>query len=484
MSEAQNLPAEQPKTQLPFQAPSLSTGITKASEKIEMQRVTAEVYAAFQLAQARPRNEEFCYEKIMKLCRNVRFASEALYRVPRGGDQVEGIGVKGAAEFARVWGNLHTGYVEHGRYKEESQFKAFAQDLETNWHHDVTFTVRHERQSGTWKKEDQLPPGVKVGDPRILELVKPQDIDEVCKARAAKEVRNAILRVIPRYILEEAFAECRRTLHAEVPDVKAAMEQAVAAFDKLGIKEDSLWQYCNAKPGDGKFKYQNLTAADIVDLRLLHKEIRETPSLADYYFPERDKKVALPEGKPPEAGKVQTSKPGTAAGKTGNGAPAAGAAAEGSKPPAESNASAAKDAGKTAKDSASTTKDASSAASEPGKSTSSTEQSQAGQTTSSAPASSSASSAEKTSETAKESAEPPKSDAPSAAQPDPAGTQSAPGATTTSQTTAAPASEGAEDPKEDASSAESHSTEDADTESSDTDSDEGVMTEQEVEDSF
>lgn len=281
MSDLEVLPPEPAKPAPAEQLPFTSTAV-RATEKVEIARAATQVMQSFNRADLRPRDEQLCYQRIMQLCENVYFASDALYSVPRGGGRAEGISVKAATEFARIWGNLDCGYVEHGRYDGASQFEAYCYDLESNYRFRNAFTVAHERQSGD----------------KINKVFKPQEVDELCKARASKEVRNAILKVLPHYIAEEAEKACKRTMFREAKDIPTSWKSCSERFAQLGVQENSLFRYVNKQRGK-QVPLEQITAADIVDLRVAYQSIKDDPSCIDDYFPERDKsKVQVPAPKP------------------------------------------------------------------------------------------------------------------------------------------------------------------------------------------
>lgn len=286
MSEDRQVPATIT-TALPVMPTGGKPEIAKASEKIEMQRATAETLAAFQIARLNQRNERECYDRIIELCKNVHFASEALYAVPRGGGSVTGLTVGAAKEFARIWGNIQMGTKEHGAYNGETQLQAFAIDLENNSRWDTLFTVRHER----W------------ADQKVHPVRDPQSVSELCKARGSKEVRNCILSVLPPYIKEEAEKQCKRTLHQEARDVREAWFNCVKSYEKLGIAAQSLLRYVNKKDPE------KLDAGDIVDLRVLFATIKESPDVAGEVFPERKKVTKEAEGEKRQAPENKTTEP-------------------------------------------------------------------------------------------------------------------------------------------------------------------------------
>lgn len=273
--------------------------VIKATERIEMHRAAAEVYASLQMALERPRDEALCLQKIEALCNNADFAAGALYVMDwSNGPRVEGINVKAAREIARIWGNLNYGFIEHGRYANETQMEAYATDLETNVRECAKFTVKHERKANN-----------------VVQIITdPGMINQHCKAQAAKEVRNVVLHAIGYLVREKIIKWCKRTMHSEVRDVKAAFATYVERFAAVGISKESLLRYANKK------SEKDLTVAEIVELRVLLETAKEDRTIIEKMFPERDKSKKAPEpaqqadakldAKPQETQKkVVTSKP-------------------------------------------------------------------------------------------------------------------------------------------------------------------------------
>jgi len=272
-------------TQLPMPMPQRQDQNT-ASEKVEMQRAAAQVYGALQMALHRPRNEDVARSRILELCNNVHFAVDAVYAVPRGGGKAEGLSVKAAREFARIWGNVDYGVVDHGTYERQTQLEAYSIDLESNVRTSVRFTVQHER----W---------VNGG---IKKVENPQEISELTKARSSKEVRNVVLATLPFYINEEAIKECKRTIHRSVQDVRSAWELAVKKFAESGVTEGMLLRYVNAKDPTA------VDASSIVELRMLMQSINADAGELDLAFPER-KKQGTPGSKPSATTSAGTQAP-------------------------------------------------------------------------------------------------------------------------------------------------------------------------------
>lgn len=273
-----------PATILPFTQPARQE-VTRATEKIEMQRATAEVYASHQRAIQYPRDTAKCVAEIETLCDNIYFASDALYAIPNRG---EGLKVQTMKTLALIWGNIDSGTTDHGSYGDSTQMEAWAIDLEKNFKSTIKFTVAHK------KKANQ----------EIKDVTDPDDILLLCKSRASKEVRNAIKGVIPDWVQDHVVTQCKRKMHSEVRNVQDSWIGWQGRFKEIGVVPHSMLRYVN------KQKPDQLTVADIVALRLVFNTAQDDVSILDYAFPERDKsKTPVVESKPEDKKEAATELP-------------------------------------------------------------------------------------------------------------------------------------------------------------------------------
>ncbi len=187
-------------------------------------RAVAEVQAALVIAASRPRNELRARDRLLQACQRVNLASGALYQYSRGGTAVSGPSIRLAEAAARAWGNMNYGFRELSRRTGESECEAYAWDLETNTKAVRQFSVRHRRDT-------------KKGG---YDLTDERDIYELMANQAQRRVRAAILEIIPGDIMEDAVAECEKTMHANVGNVAEASAKLVQAFADMGIPRESV----------------------------------------------------------------------------------------------------------------------------------------------------------------------------------------------------------------------------------------------------
>lgn len=265
------------------------TGLTTRTEQsFELTPTSAaaekqfEIQSAIVIAKRFPRNEDTAFEKLMKAAKRTSFAEDAAYAFPRGGTTVEGPSVNLAREAARIWGNVRYG-LEVIRDDEESrQIRGWAWDMETNTK--VTaeddFKKLVQRKSG-WIKPDE------------------RDLRELTNRRGAILVRNCLLQILPKDLVEDAMFRCKETLKKGAEqDPETARKRLILAFSELNVSPEML----ESKLGHS---LSRCSPAELADLRKVYKSIADGNSTWAEY--------AGSEKKEPEKGSLNIDdlKPGT-----------------------------------------------------------------------------------------------------------------------------------------------------------------------------
>lgn len=241
-------------------------GIAKSqATTIEQSRAIAEVQAAVVVAQSHPRDKVKALNEALESCRTKEVAENAFFKFPRAGGSVSGETIHLARELARCWGNIDYKIAELSRDDEggSSEMMAIAWDLETNARSSLVFQVPHLRD--------------KRGGPERLTDVR--DIYENNANMGARRLRECIFAILPKYLVQAASDECRRTLetgNAEVPLSKRVAE-ALTAFAKLGIDRSRI---------EGKLgSTSKFTAVDLANLEISYRSIKRGEIMADDEFP-------------------------------------------------------------------------------------------------------------------------------------------------------------------------------------------------------
>lgn len=224
-------------------------------------RAVAEVQAALVIAASRPRNELRARDRLLQACQRANLASSALYQYTRGGSSISGPSIRLAEAAARAWGNMTYGFRELSRRGGESECEAFAWDLETNTKAVRQFSIRHYRNT-------------KKGG---YDLTDERDIYELMANQAQRRVRAAILEIIPGDIMEDAVAECEKTMRANVGNVAEAAEKLVRAFADMGIPRDAVEKRLG-------HRMDAIQPAQIIAFRKIYASIQDGMSEAKDWF--------------------------------------------------------------------------------------------------------------------------------------------------------------------------------------------------------
>ena len=247
-----------------------------------------EIQGAIAIAKRFPRNEDAAFEKLMKSAKRTSFAEEAAYSFPRGGASVEGPSVNIAREAARLWGNIRYG-IDIIRDDDESRLiRGWAFDMESN----VKVTAEDDfkklvyRKSGGWVKPDE------------------RDLRELTNRRGAILVRNCILQILPKDLIEDAMDQCKATLRTGAQqDPEAARKKIILAFSSISVTPEML----ESKLGHN---ISQCSPDELAELRGIYKSIVDGNSKwVDYVSPE-----ITTNGKAAEKGSISVMdmKPGTA----------------------------------------------------------------------------------------------------------------------------------------------------------------------------
>lgn len=232
---------------------------------IEQSRAVAEVQAAVLVAQQCPRDPDLARAEMRRSCSEMGLALKAFYKLPRGGQIIEGPTIHLARELARVWGNVDYGIDELRRDDEhaQSEMRAYAWDQQTNSRASVKFVVPHMRD--------------KQGGP--VRLVDMAAIYENNANQGARRLREQIFAILPPQLVGEAERLCRETLAKG--DGRPLAERADAAVDlfrELGVSVGRL----EARIGRPRAQW---LGADLADLAVVAQSLRARDVAVDEMFP-------------------------------------------------------------------------------------------------------------------------------------------------------------------------------------------------------
>ena len=236
--------------------------INQGTVAIEASRAIAEAQGKLVIAKRFPRDEVTAYAKAMEACQRPAMAEKAFYSFPRGGQTIEGPTIRFAEELARCWGNIDYGIKELSQDEGKSEMQAYAWDLETNAQSVQNFTNLHQREVG---KKMQV-------------LTSLRDIYENNANMATRRLRARILAILPGWVVEDAIAECKKTLagNNDTPLIDR-VKKMVVQFAKLGVTKEQL-------EGRLKRKIETMTADDFVEYTGIFNAIKQGESKVAEWF--------------------------------------------------------------------------------------------------------------------------------------------------------------------------------------------------------
>lgn len=255
------------------QMPNMNNGvmarldnINQGTVAIEASRAIAEAQGKLVIAKRFPRDEVQAYAKAMEACQRPTMAEKAFYAFPRGNQTVEGPTIRFAEELARCWGNIDYGIKELSQDEGKSEMQAYAWDLETNAQSVQNFTNPHQREVGK----------------KMQALTSLRDIYENNANMATRRLRSRILAILPSWFVEDAMAECKKTLAGqnETPLVDR-VKKMVVQFAKLGVTQEQIEKRL-------KRKIDTMNANDFVEYIGIYNAIKQGESkIAEWFEAEK-----------------------------------------------------------------------------------------------------------------------------------------------------------------------------------------------------
>lgn len=241
----------------------------------------AEIQAAMVIAQKFPRNEDQAFQSLIRSCKRPTFAEEAEYVFPRGGKSIRGASVNLAREAARVWGNVQYGLSILRDDGISIHIQGWAWDMQTNTKvkADDNFRKLVQRKRGgktQWVQPDE------------------RDLRELVNRRGAICVRNSLLQILPKDLIEDAILETRKTLSGKAKeDPDAARKAVLAAFDDINVPAAELEAFL-------EHPVAQASPEQLTELRGVYKSIKDGNSTwAEYHQPHADEESQVDPKKSP-----------------------------------------------------------------------------------------------------------------------------------------------------------------------------------------
>lgn len=197
----------------------------------------ARVQAAVILALKNPRDEARAKDRILDRCNDPEFAQKAIYKVPRGGQDIEGLSIRFAEEVILAWGNVSIRRQVIHETETERVVNISVMDLQANVTYDtdvtVPKTVERKSNAGRVVLRKRINSS---GQMIYIVAATDEEVDVKEAALASKQIRNNGLRLIPSAFKELCFRACRQ---ARLGKMKANPQDAatkmIAAYAEIGV---------------------------------------------------------------------------------------------------------------------------------------------------------------------------------------------------------------------------------------------------------
>lgn len=236
----------------------LAPSRTQAAEQFEIQ-------SAIVMARKFPRNEDEAFAKLMRACDRTTFAESAAYSFPRGGQAITGPSVNLAREAARAWTNIRYGLNIIRDDSSSRQIEGWAWDLENNIkvtaQDDFAKLIQRKKKGGgtEWVPPDE------------------RDLRELTNRRGAICVRNCLLQILPKDLVEDALTRAEKTLKSGAErDPDGERKKLILAFSDLNVTPDML-------EGHLKHPLAQCSPSEIACLRKVYASIRDGNSTWEDY---------------------------------------------------------------------------------------------------------------------------------------------------------------------------------------------------------
>ena len=232
-------------------------------------RTKASLQARYWLAQQNPRSLELVRAKVLAECTNPALAEAAIYKIPRGGTTISGPSIRLAEAIRRSWGNNG---VESTLVEEDDQRRVYQvsfTDYESGIFEAREVVVQKTVERSKPEKDGSYISVRKNSNGQNTFTVRASEDDLLMKQNSliSKAERNMVTAAIPRELLEEAVAACKKRLQ-EQSKKPGESKRVVDAFATLGVPQKDLEGYIGLKVAD-------FTPDTLQELRAIYTAIKD-----------------------------------------------------------------------------------------------------------------------------------------------------------------------------------------------------------------
>lgn len=245
-----------------------------ASAAALMAREAQEIQIAMLVARNFPRDIIKAGDKIINAFSRPTLCEDAMYEYSKGGQEVSGLSIRAAEVLAQNWGNIRTGVQELNRQHGQSEFRSYAQDLETGFMDEKFFFVRH------WI--DTKKGGRAAADER--------EIYEVGANMGSRRKRACILAVIPKDVQDLARRQIEITLQTTAEVTPEAIKKLLDAFAGFGVSKELIEKRIQRR-------IDAMLPAQLINMRRIYTSLKDGMSEPAEWFEMADAAQQTEEGK-------------------------------------------------------------------------------------------------------------------------------------------------------------------------------------------
>jgi hypothetical protein len=237
-------------------------GISAGSVAVESERAIAEVHAVILVAQSVPRDWNKIHAEVMSACKSVSFAEVAFYSKPQGNGVVTGPSIRMAEQLKSAINNLDCSVKVLSRTNDQSEVEIMVWDTEKN---------------ARWRSVKIIPHARYTRNNGLTKILDPAEINQLINNVASKEKRGLILSAVPKWLIEDAVQECRRTLTGNNKEsIDSRVRKMATAFEKYGVKTEHLERYL-------KHGLNTTMVDELADLRGIFNAIRDGAPPSEFF---------------------------------------------------------------------------------------------------------------------------------------------------------------------------------------------------------
>ena len=244
-----------PNTALEVQPPAMLAEYQEQSASMVQQREKAKIESRYIMALRAPRDLEVVRQRMIRECSRPSFcapdmskngSSVAIYSVPRGGKNIEGVTIRFAEMAKRCYGHIFVEVTPLGEDENQQIYQVESTDYQNN-DGGSEIVIVPKRIERTYVKDTDTVLAQRTNSKgKPVYTIVPTDDDLQVKRNAlnSKARRNVIMQCIDGWLVQECIDKIRQTAaQKDAEDPGAAKTGLFDAFASIGVTASMLNEY-------------------------------------------------------------------------------------------------------------------------------------------------------------------------------------------------------------------------------------------------